>query len=181
MKIHELKILPKYFEEVVKGDKTFELRKNDRGFEKGDILLLKEWDPNKEYFTVDDEKTNYSGKKIVKRISSVLNDIEPSIGLKWLDEFVILSIKDIETDIELEWKSDMNEWGEIYCPFLKKNVMTYYPNGCRAYDTITNPFINQDGVIYYYQYDHDEGGWWEDIFMMCDAEEYINLKEVLWY
>lgn len=75
----------------------------------------------------------------------------------------------------------MNEWGTLYCPFLNKAVMTYYPVGMRAYDTITNPFMNEYGEIYYYKYDHDEGGWIDGSFSMCDAEEYINLDEVLWY
>lgn len=42
MKTHELKILPEYFEDVTKGTKNFELRRNDRDFEVGDILILKE-------------------------------------------------------------------------------------------------------------------------------------------
>ena len=32
MKIHELKILPKYYEKVLSGEKRFELRKDDRNF-----------------------------------------------------------------------------------------------------------------------------------------------------
>lgn len=44
MKTHELKILPKYFKDVVDGYKKFELRKNDRDFQIGDSLLLKEFD-----------------------------------------------------------------------------------------------------------------------------------------
>ncbi|EMF0419612.1 DUF3850 domain-containing protein [Enterococcus hirae] len=47
--IHELKILPVYFEEVISGRKQFEIRKNDRNFQLGDQLILKEW--NKEGFT----------------------------------------------------------------------------------------------------------------------------------
>lgn len=41
--IHELKILPEYFEAVVSGDKRFEIRKNDRNYKKGDILRLNEY------------------------------------------------------------------------------------------------------------------------------------------
>jgi len=41
---HELKILPKYFIEVVSSTKRFEIRKNDRNFKVGDILILKEWE-----------------------------------------------------------------------------------------------------------------------------------------
>ena len=41
--IHELKILPEYFNAVVLGEKTFEIRKNDRPFHKGDLLALNEF------------------------------------------------------------------------------------------------------------------------------------------
>lgn len=41
---HELKIYPKYFEDVISGKKKFEIRKNDRKYRVGDILKLKEWD-----------------------------------------------------------------------------------------------------------------------------------------
>ena len=44
MKIHELKILPEYYDAVRCGDKRFENRKNDRDYHTGDILRLKEWD-----------------------------------------------------------------------------------------------------------------------------------------
>ena len=43
MMIHELKILPEYFEAVAGGAKSFELRKDDRGFTVGDEIILKEW------------------------------------------------------------------------------------------------------------------------------------------
>jgi len=44
---HELKIWPQYYEAVANGSKTFELRKNDREFQKGDEVVLKEYDPYK--------------------------------------------------------------------------------------------------------------------------------------
>ena len=41
--IHELKSRPDEFRAVFKGIKTFEYRKNDRGYSVGDTLLLKEY------------------------------------------------------------------------------------------------------------------------------------------
>jgi len=44
MTIHELKILPPFFEAVKSGKKTFETRDNsDRGFQAGDTVVLREW------------------------------------------------------------------------------------------------------------------------------------------
>ena len=43
-RVHELKILPQYFVAVAAGRKTFEIRKNDRDFQVGDEVVLKEWD-----------------------------------------------------------------------------------------------------------------------------------------
>lgn len=48
---HEIKILPKYFEEVQSGRKTFEYRKDDRGYKVGDIIKLKEYLPETDTFT----------------------------------------------------------------------------------------------------------------------------------
>lgn len=43
---HELKILPRFYEAVASGVKTFEFRDNgDRGFQCGDTVYLREWDP----------------------------------------------------------------------------------------------------------------------------------------
>ena len=61
--IHELKIYPKYFEEVMNGNKTFEVRKNDRHFKVGDAIVLNEWDNIK-----------YTGRKIHAVITYILDD-----------------------------------------------------------------------------------------------------------
>lgn len=42
--IHELKIKPKFFQDIINGIKNFEIRKNDRMFRIGDILVLSEFD-----------------------------------------------------------------------------------------------------------------------------------------
>lgn len=40
MQTHELKTLPQYWDAVQRGEKTFEVRRDDRGFQKGDVLEL---------------------------------------------------------------------------------------------------------------------------------------------
>lgn len=37
---HVLKTVEPYFSAVLSGEKTFEIRRNDRGFQKGDTLVL---------------------------------------------------------------------------------------------------------------------------------------------
>jgi len=44
--IHELKIWPQYYARVKDGSKTFEIRENDRGYQPGDEVILKEFDPD---------------------------------------------------------------------------------------------------------------------------------------
>lgn len=45
--VHELKIWPQYYQAVYEGTKTFEVRVNDRGFQKGDFVRLREFNPHK--------------------------------------------------------------------------------------------------------------------------------------
>jgi hypothetical protein len=77
--VHELKILPKYFNEILQDNKSFELRR-DRGFKVGDTIVLNEW--------IEDEK-RCTGLNLVKSITYILKDV-PQYGL--MDGFVILSI-----------------------------------------------------------------------------------------
>jgi len=65
--IHELKTIPPYFKDVQLGDKTFEVRKNDRDFKVGDALLLQEFLPN---------TNEYTGQRITLDVSYVLTGEE---------------------------------------------------------------------------------------------------------
>lgn len=46
-KIHQIRLGASFFEEVLSGEKSFELRKNDRGYKKGDILEMMEFKDGK--------------------------------------------------------------------------------------------------------------------------------------
>ena len=78
-KVHELKIIPKYYKDLESGLKDFELRKDDRGFKIGDKILLKE-------FTATN---GYTGNEIEKEIGYIFE--ESAFGLK--QGFVILGFK----------------------------------------------------------------------------------------
>lgn len=62
--VHELKTLSPYYENVVSGRKTFEVRLNDRGFKVGDKLLLKEYEP---------VSNTYSGRESLFEIAYIVD------------------------------------------------------------------------------------------------------------
>mgnify|MGYP003403112388 CR=1 FL=1 len=62
--IHSLKTWPEYFEAVLSGKKNFEVRKNDRDYNVGHVLILKEWNP---------ETESYTGREIARGVSYILH------------------------------------------------------------------------------------------------------------
>ena len=59
----EKKILPRFFEKVLSGEKTFELRLADFECTPGDILVSQEW---------NSEEQTYTGRQIEKEVTYVL-------------------------------------------------------------------------------------------------------------
>lgn len=51
MKEHELKCWPPFFHDVAVGVKRFELRRDDRAYEVGDVLHMREWVPESQRYT----------------------------------------------------------------------------------------------------------------------------------
>ena len=47
----EKKVWPEYYQKILDGDKTFELRLADFECQPGDILVLKEWEPDTQQYT----------------------------------------------------------------------------------------------------------------------------------
>lgn len=89
MKLHELKILPQYYEKVLNGEKRFEIRKDDRNFKIGDIIRLCEYDGKE-----------FTGRDSLYNITYKLNGGE--YGLE--KGYCILSIKPYKNPIF------MNTW-----------------------------------------------------------------------
>lgn len=50
-KIHAIKVWSVFYEAIKNGSKTFEIRKNDRGYLPGDYLQLMEYDNRKQSLT----------------------------------------------------------------------------------------------------------------------------------
>ena len=64
---HDLKIWPQYYCRVADGSKTFEVRKNDRGFQPSDIVELNYFDPEIIYDEYDYKNSNaYMNRKVLK-------------------------------------------------------------------------------------------------------------------
>ena len=62
MKI-EKQVWPEFFQAIVDGEKTFELRLNNFECQPGDVLILREW---------DSETQQYTGRVLEKKVGYVL-------------------------------------------------------------------------------------------------------------
>ena len=50
MATHKLKVWSEYMDDLINGNKSFEVRFNDRNFHVGDVLILEEFDKEKEQY-----------------------------------------------------------------------------------------------------------------------------------
>lgn len=62
MKVHNVKLMEKYFDYVEKRIKNFEVRYNDRNYKSGDWLVLEEWNGEE-----------YTGRACVRRIGYIVD------------------------------------------------------------------------------------------------------------
>lgn len=92
MTTHDLKCQPPWFAEVAAGRKTCEIRRDDRGFEVGDVLVLREWQDRigirvsgDEYRFVD---AHYTGRTCRVRVTHILRGFA---GLR--DGYCALSVR----------------------------------------------------------------------------------------
>ena len=80
-RVHELKTLETYYEMIVQGDKMFEIRYNDRCFQKGDLLVLRE---------VRDRLPNcYTSRNMTVEVTCV-------VTWQQRENYVVMGIKPVE-------------------------------------------------------------------------------------
>lgn len=72
---HELKVHHKFFYPLFSGNKTFEVRKNDRNYKLGDILVLRDYDNIKE---------KYLDGYIIARVTYILIGGEYGIDVDYI-------------------------------------------------------------------------------------------------
>ena len=88
MTMHELKLNSVFFDAVANGFKTFEVRKDDRGFKVGDTLLLKEIEfPGEGKLS---PTINYTGRQCVAAVSYILTHDDFPNGIA--EGYVVMGI-----------------------------------------------------------------------------------------
>jgi hypothetical protein len=76
---HELKIWPMYYLAMMHGNKTFEIRENDRDFKVGDQLTLREYEP---------KTKKYTGRVLARQVTYIFNG--GSFGIP--ENMVVMSV-----------------------------------------------------------------------------------------
>lgn len=69
---HTLKTLAPYWDAIASGEKNFEVRRDDRGFQKGDTLVLQRLQPNGYLLDYASFELGAEPKQIRKRVTYIL-------------------------------------------------------------------------------------------------------------
>lgn len=99
MKIHELKLDDFYFDDVKYGTKRFEIRKNDRDFQAGDLLALSRFKDG-EYR----ERTLLGERKItdIHNADTILMSVDYITDYEQKEGYVVMGISPFATDDEVD-------------------------------------------------------------------------------
>ena len=92
---HEIKTIQPFYNLIQSGEKTFEVRKNDRNYQVGDIVILQEF---------DHIKKEYSGREITIKITYILESINGIEDDYCVFGFTKVSLPDApEQTPQIEW------------------------------------------------------------------------------
>lgn len=101
---HDLKTWPDYWLAMDVGVRTFEIRRDDRDFRTGDVLLLREWDPH---------TCEYTGRVLARRVTYVLRDAE-RFGV--MEGFAALGLAPVVSESMVEEAAQamsIDQWGDL--------------------------------------------------------------------
>lgn len=87
MTIHELKIWPESFLPIIKDQKLAEFRKDDRDYRVGDVLHLREWQP--EDALKAHPAAHYTGREAMLSVTHIVRG--PDFGVP--DGYAMLSFE----------------------------------------------------------------------------------------
>lgn len=83
---HDLKVWPEFYERLDDGSKTFEVRKDDRGYQAGDVLVLREW--RSQGFKHFPEIGSYTGRSMRRTVGFIFRR---GFGCD-LGQFIVMSL-----------------------------------------------------------------------------------------
>lgn len=141
MREHELKTWPPYFEAVLEGRKTFEIRRDDRGFGVGDTLLLKEWDPRGSF-------TDFGGRYTLREIRCRVVYIVHGGQFGLSEHTCVMAIKLISSCIEGEAHKPISSGTHTVLPFRDPNLVTDPPNLWDEHALRVNPNVPAPSTPY---------------------------------
>lgn len=127
MKTHKIKLLLNFCDDVLSGDKRFEIRENDRGYQKGDRVVFQPYEPSNPFV-----KHPITDK--VYEITYVLN----GWGLK--DGYVVFGIREVkrmnnktmyEKEKEITDKIDVKEAIKMFQNLIFAENYKIAENHCR--------------------------------------------------
>lgn len=93
---HRIKLKKQYCDPVFHGEKTFEVRNNDRGYQKGDYIV---------FIPVDEDGTRQTFHPIAKEVY-VITYVHSGLGLK--EGYVVIGLKNVKYTEELKDIDSLN-------------------------------------------------------------------------
>lgn len=105
-RVHELKTWPAYFQCVWDGEKTFEVRLDDRGYQRGDRVVLREWDRSRSCACHGTDHRGdcgkYTARTVTARIGHVTASTPPRGSQRGFNGmgYVVFSLCDVVTRAE---------------------------------------------------------------------------------
>lgn len=107
-KVHRLKIMPEFYQAVIDGRKTFELRRNDRDFSIGDVLILCEWDGEE-----------FTGREYRCHVGYVLegyDGLQPGYAILGIASARLMYMKDCGAEVTPNFERDIGTGYSITSP-----------------------------------------------------------------